>query len=61
LQAIELDPKDASNKADKEKVEEVMNFERVVIRSIEKKEYDTVIQYLDNIIAECPASLDHHL
>ena len=56
MNAIGLDANDQTNKADKEKVEEVMNFERVVKRSIEKNDYETAVQYLDNIIAECPAS-----
>jgi hypothetical protein len=42
-------------------VEEVINFERVVKRSLEKNDFETAIKYLDNIIAECPYSLEHHL
>jgi hypothetical protein len=42
-------------------VEEIINFERVVKRSAEKADYETAIKYLDNIICECPYSLEHHL
>lgn len=57
--AIELDPTDSSNKQDKEKCEEVMNYQRVVNRAIENNESETVVKYCDNVLAECPASLNH--
>jgi hypothetical protein len=56
-----LDKNDKSNKADLDKIEEVLNFQRVVKRTEEKGEHDTAVKYLDNILAECPGSLRHAL
>ncbi len=61
MKAIQLDPADTTNKTDLAKVEEVTNFERVVKRSAEKGDYETAVKYLDNVIAECPHSLEHPL
>jgi hypothetical protein len=37
-----------------------MNYDRVVKRSLEKKDYEGAAQYATNVLAECPASVTHH-
>ena len=57
--AKELDPADQSIQKDAKTLENVQNQERVVARHIEKSDYDTAINYLDQILSECVQSESH--
>lgn len=59
--AQELDPSDATNANDAKLLENVTTQERVVVRSVEKPDYETALQYIDQILGECPGSERHAL
>jgi hypothetical protein len=42
-------------------LENVTTQERVVVRSVEKPDYETALQYIDQILGECPGSVRHAL
>jgi hypothetical protein len=44
---------------DAKTLENVQNFERVVSRHLEKGDYDTAVDYIDQIIQECVSSESH--
>jgi len=54
-----MDPNDKLQKQQEEKLEQVLNFERVVKRSVEKNDFETAVKYLDKVIDECPHSELH--
>jgi len=56
-----LDPNDKTNLKDLELVDQVMNQERVVVRHSEKNDFATAVNYLTQILAECPASERHSI
>ena len=57
--AQELEPTDATNATDAKLLEQVVMQERVVVRHVEKNDYETAINYLDQILFECVASQEH--
>ena len=59
--AQELDPSDATNKTDANALENVLTQERVVVRHVEKSDYETALTYIEQILAECPGSERHTL
>jgi hypothetical protein len=61
IKSQEIDPNDPNNAKDGKLLEQVLNQERVVARHVEKQDFETSAQYLDQILAECPASESHAL
>ena len=57
--AREIDAQDQSIQKDAKTLENVMNQERVVVRHVEKADYDTAVSYLDQILTECVQSEPH--
>ena len=57
--AKELDPADINIQSEAKKLENVQNFERVVSRHLEKGDYDTALNYIDQILQECVSSETH--
>ena len=57
--AKELDPADPGIQKEVKKFENVQNFERVVSRHLEKGDYDTALNYIDQILQECVSSEAH--
>ena len=57
--AKELDPADQNIQKDVKTLENVQNFERVVSRHLEKGDYDTALNYIDQILQECVSSESH--
>jgi tetratricopeptide (TPR) repeat protein len=57
--AKELDAQDANILKDVKTLEQVQNQERVVARHLDKGDYDTALNYIDQILAECPLSEGH--
>ena len=56
-----MDPNDSTNKKDLEAYEQVINWEKVVVRHVEKNDYPTAVEYLNQILGECPASEKHSI
>lgn len=40
-------------------LENVHNWERVVQRAVDKQDFVTAVEYLNNILGECQASVTH--
>ena len=57
--AKELDPVDSTIQKEVKTFENVQNFERVVSRHLEKGDYDTALNYIDQILQECVSSETH--
>ena len=57
--AKELDPADPGIQKEVKKFENVQNFERVISRHLEKGDYDTALNYIDQILQECVSSEAH--
>ena len=57
--AKELDPVDLGIQKEAKTFENVQNFERVVSRHLEKGDYDTALNYIDQILQECVSSETH--
>ena len=57
--AKELDPADSTIQKEVKTLENVQNFERVVSRHLEKGDYDTALNYIDQILRECVSSETH--
>ena len=55
----EINATDATNATDAKLLEQVVMQERVVVRHVEKNDYETAINYLDQILFECVASQEH--
>jgi hypothetical protein len=47
VQAQQLEPTDATHANDAKVLENVVNWERVVVRHLEKSDYDTSLNYID--------------
>ena len=54
-----MDPADLNIHSEAKKLENVQNFERVVSRHLEKGDYDTALNYIDQILQECISSETH--
>lgn len=58
---MQLDPADESNKNDLKAIDNVITQERVVIRHLEKNDYETALTYVDQVLNSCPGSERHTL
>ena len=54
MKAFEFEPLDTTNKKDMEMLENINNLERVVQRQLEKNDYSSAVEYLTQILCECP-------
>ncbi len=56
-----LDPSDKTNKIDMNLYDNIQTQERVVQRSIENKDFESAVNYVNQILQECVASEKHAL
>lgn len=59
MKAMNLDPADKTNQNDLKVLEDIQAKERVILRSVENKDYTTAVSYASQILLECVAS-EHH-